>query len=236
MENLKTDPDDQKLNTGLPEDEKLKSAPGSNILKAQAKRAENMRKIKQTPLDPSKPLLNPRYEKMCQLVVKHGNNWTDAYIKTSETGFKSRDQARSNASNVKRKPKVVARFEYLRDQASLVPAKTQSVTPSPGMAVPEDLPTKDYLLRVLTGIVQSGGADSTTLNATEKLLRHLEAETEEELVLNPDLIANHMCTFAGWPGEQIVREAGGLSFLIERMSAICKVSPADIAVAASALE
>lgn len=191
--------------------------------------------------DPSKPLSNERYERMVHIVAKGEGNWTDAYLSTAVEPYRgTRASASSHASSIKRQACVGSRFKYLMEHkysTASNPApgtKTNSLNVTPATLtdlLPEDLPTKEYLLRVLSAIVARGGADSTTLNATEKLLKHLENETEKDLQFNPDLVADHMLQIAGWSGEQIVQEMGGLGFIIDRICAICKVTRADIALA-----
>lgn len=186
--------------------------------------------------DATKPLKNKRHEAMLQLVFNENISWTSAYEATVDSTKKcpTRNTCRAGGSQVGRMPTVKARLAFLAEQQAVQVATGRSPE-APLLELPDDLPTEDHLLRVLAAIVQQGGADSTTLNAAEKLLKRLESRSESEMEFTPEVVFSHMIQLAGWSGEQICKELGGTKFMVSRICDLCKITPAELAGAASAL-
>jgi len=184
------------------------------------------------PLAPQEPLKSKRYETMVHLCVNKGLDQTKAYKSTNRKPVKGKS-ATIGASRIFARPDVRARMEYLQNQRDTAPLHTETAPVDPSRP-PDELVSLEDIGKQLSKVIRSGGMDSAFVSACTAALKIISTLNESrDLQLDPCHLAAHLATFAARPGKEIVKEAGGLAFLLERVAAICRVTTADIHAASA---
>ncbi|MGD9874514.1 MAG: hypothetical protein AB7T27_09625 [Kiritimatiellia bacterium] len=185
-----------------------------------------------TPLDPSQPLSNARYETMCELRVNDMPQH-ECYSKTADRRIKKKT-AMVRASEIFSRPDVRARLNFLRYEA----IKASQQPPAPFMQTIRDQ---------LDGKAPLSSGDMMEL-ARKKAEQALAlAETPQDVVkavqvcrdlgvitsgdsddVDPTAVLRYVLSCAGKDGQTIVRELGGLRFMVDSFCDICKVSLDDL--------
>jgi len=172
---------------------------------------------------PEMPLASDKHERYAQFVAS-GLSATEAYQRAIAKSGTPRKSCANGASKTSARPEVAARLTYL-EQLFASPTNRSATQTEPG-----DVLDRRQVMHLLSERIRSKADDAGFVTSCNALIKMLSEEDRKKVgQVNVTLLADHLLRWAGMETKDILKEVGGLPFLMQRICEVLHMKPARLA-------